>query len=47
MDSDICLPDNFRRMLFNHTHLDPSCIYGADRVNIVGQDNVKKAFNSA
>lgn len=42
MDSDIALPDNFRRLLFNHTHLDPGTIYGCDRVNVVGKDNVKK-----
>jgi hypothetical protein len=37
LDADIALPDNFRRMLFNHTHLDPSCIYGADRLDVVGE----------
>jgi len=36
LDADIALPDSFRRMLFNHTHLDPECIYGADRVDIIG-----------
>ena len=36
LDSDIALPDNFRRLLFNHTHLDPQCIYGADRVDVIG-----------
>lgn len=36
LDADIALPDNFRRMLFNHTPLDQNCIYGADRVDVVG-----------
>jgi hypothetical protein len=36
LDSNIALPDNFRRMLFNHTHLEANCIYGADRVDVVG-----------
>jgi hypothetical protein len=37
LDADIVVPDNFRRVLFNHTQLDPACIYGADRVDIVGR----------
>lgn len=37
MDADIVLPDNFRRLLFNHTTLDRNCIYGADRVDVVGR----------
>jgi len=40
LDSDIILPDNFRRMLFNHTNLDKSCIYGADRVDVIGYKEV-------
>ena len=36
LDADIALPDNFRRMLLNHTHLDPACIYGADRCDVIG-----------
>jgi hypothetical protein len=36
LDADIVLPDNFRRVLFNHTALDLECIYGADRVDVVG-----------
>jgi glycosyltransferase involved in cell wall biosynthesis len=36
LDADIVLPDSFRRMLFNHTVLDPDCLYGADRVDVVG-----------
>lgn len=34
IDSDVILPPHFRRMLFNHTHLEPACIYGADRVDV-------------
>jgi len=36
LDADIALPDTFRRMLLNHTHLDPACIYGADRCGVIG-----------
>jgi hypothetical protein len=36
LDADILLPDNFRRVLINHTHLDQQCLYGADRVDVVG-----------
>jgi glycosyltransferase involved in cell wall biosynthesis len=37
LDSDIILPDNFRRLLFNHSHLDRNCLYGADRVDVIGR----------
>ena len=37
LDADIVVPDNFRRLLFNHTHLDPHCLYGADRVDVIGR----------
>ena len=46
LDADICLPDNFRRMLFNHTHLDQSCIYGADRVDVIGINDLHDARKS-
>lgn len=36
IDVDIILPDNFRRVLFNHTHLDRAALYGATRRDIVG-----------
>lgn len=36
IDSDCLLPDNFRRLLFNHTCLKRDFIYGADRIDIVG-----------
>jgi hypothetical protein len=38
LDADIVLPDNFRRILFNHSYLDQACLYGADRVNALPQD---------
>lgn len=37
VDADIMLPDSFRRILFNHSHLNRSAIYGADRVDVVGR----------
>lgn len=40
LDADIALPDNFRRVLFNHTHLDRSFIYGCDRVNVTGREEL-------
>lgn len=36
LDADIALPADFRRRLFNHHHLDRDCIYGADRVDVIG-----------
>lgn len=38
LDSDIVLCKDFRRMLMR-APLDPTCVYGADRVNIYGYDN--------
>ncbi len=46
LDSDILLPSNFRRLLFNHSHLERHCIYGADRVNVIGQKLITKALAS-
>ena len=43
LDADIALPDNCRRLLFNHTQLDPSCIYGADRVDCFGLDKLRES----
>ncbi len=40
IDSDIVLPSDFRRMLFNHHHLDRDCLYGVDRVDIIGLDEL-------
>lgn len=42
LDSDIVLPENFRRIMFNHTHLDESHIYGCDRMDVVGRDSIHK-----
>lgn len=44
LDSDIILPDNFRRLMFNHSFLDKDCIYGADRVDVLHQD-LKRYIN--
>lgn len=46
LDSDIILPDNFRRMAFNHTVLDENCIYGSDRVNLVGEKELREYLKS-
>jgi len=46
LDADITLPDSFRRMLFNHTHLCRDSIYGADRVNVVGQWDISDHFDN-
>jgi hypothetical protein len=40
LDADIILPDNFRRVLFNHSTLDPNSIYGADRIDVIGTDEL-------
>lgn len=40
LDSDIVLPDNFKRILFNHTHLERGCIYGCDRMNVIGPEEI-------
>jgi hypothetical protein len=45
LDSDIALPDNFRRVLFNHTHLDKSAIYGCDRVDVIGRAELNAVRN--
>ena len=47
MDADIVLPDRFRSLL-NKVTLDTNCIYGADRLNVVGYEqwqDVKNNFN--
>lgn len=45
VDADTVLPDNCRRLLFNHTPLDQQCIYGADRTNVVGKDELDALVN--
>jgi hypothetical protein len=47
LDSDIALPDNFRRMLFNHSHLDHQCLYGADRVDVIGREGLQQVREGA
>ena len=42
LDSDIVLPDNFGRVLFNHTHLDREALYGASRVDVTGDDAIRR-----
>lgn len=42
LDADIVLPHRFRNMLDQHARLDPSFIYGADRVNVFGHENWMK-----
>lgn len=44
LDADILLPSSFRRMLFNHSHLERHCIYGADRVNVIGPKAIKASL---
>lgn len=41
IDSDVILPDNFRRLLLEHTHLEKDKIYGADRINIIGSKELE------
>ena len=38
LDADIVLPHRFRPML-DHAKLDPTCIYGADRLNVKSFEN--------
>lgn len=45
MDADIALPSDFRRYIFNHTTLDTNAIYGADRVDVIGLDAIRKLKN--
>ena len=46
LDADIALPANFRRLLFNHHALDRSCIYGADRMDVIGLKELEAARRS-
>lgn len=38
LDADVVLPDRFRQKL-HQARLDKSCIYGADRLNVIGADH--------
>jgi hypothetical protein len=42
LDSDIVLPDNFRRLAFNHTHLDKDALYGCDRIDVIGREHLHR-----
>jgi|SRR5882724_5088879 len=46
IDSDCILPHNFNRILFNHADLDSNAIYGCDRMDVVGLDELKKIKDS-
>jgi hypothetical protein len=41
MDADVVLPNNFRNML-DKSALDRGCLYGCERVNVVGYDRWAK-----
>jgi glycosyltransferase involved in cell wall biosynthesis len=43
LDADIALPPNFHRMVFNHHVLHRDCIYGADRVDVIGKAALQSA----
>ena len=45
LDADIVLPAQFRRLL-DMASLDPSCLYGADRINVPGWDNWQALLRS-
>ena len=46
LDADIVLPDRLRFIL-NKSRLDEDCLYGADRVNVVGRDHWEAVKRSA
>ena len=46
IDSDIALPDSYRRILFNHHALDRTCLYGADRVDIIGLKSLEEIYKT-
>lgn len=35
LDADIVLPPTFRHVLLNYSALDPQCLYGADRADVI------------
>jgi len=43
IDVDCVLPQDFRRMFFNNTHLDRNFVYGADRVDVSSVDEIEQA----
>lgn len=40
IDADTILPSDARHVLFNRTALDENCIYGAERTNVQGKDEI-------
>jgi hypothetical protein len=46
LDCDIILPDNFRRVLFNHHVLDPRCLYGATRRDVTGREGIDQLLKA-
>lgn len=46
LDADIVLPDHFRRVLLNYTHVDEQCLYGADRVDVIGLDALERTIET-
>ncbi len=42
LDCDIALPEHARRMLFNRTRLEQQCIYGCDRMDLVGLAELRR-----
>lgn len=46
VDADILFPDNFRRVLFNHTYLNRNTLYGCDRVDVVGEQELTDYINA-
>ena len=46
LDADIVLPDRLRFVL-NKSRLDEDCLYGADRMNVVGRANWEKLKQSS
>lgn len=41
LDADILLPLTFGRLLRNNTFLEQDCLYGADRFDVIGMENVQ------
>lgn len=46
LDADIVLPSHFRRALVNYESLDHQVLYGADRVNLIGQESWARVTKS-
>jgi hypothetical protein len=46
LDADVVLPDRCREML-SRSHLDPTCLYGADRVDVDPREDAWKSHRAA